>query len=76
MAMLPIRLNKIQTSFGCSGIDQEDSILAIYPDCPIEEFRECLFLKQTNEKIAIWEGYKYTQEHATEVSGIKEYLLE
>lgn len=57
--------------FWLSGIDQEDSILAIYPDCPIEEFRECLFLKQTNEKIAIWEGYKYTQEHATEVSGIK-----
>ena len=52
------------------GIDQEDSILVIYPDCPIEEFRECLFLKQTNATIAVWEGYKYTKEHATEVSGI------
>jgi len=53
------------------GIDQEDSILVIYPDCPVEEFREALFLKQTNDKIAIWEGYKYTKEHATQVSGIK-----
>jgi len=57
--------------FWLCGIDQEDSILVIYPDCPVPEFRECLFLKQTNEKIAIWEGYKYTKEHATEVSGIK-----
>ncbi len=57
--------------FWLCGIDQEDSILVIYPDCPVEEYRECLFLKQTSEKIAIWEGYKYTQEHATEVSGIK-----
>jgi len=57
--------------FWLCGIDQEDSILIIYPDCAIEEFREALFLKQTNEKIAVWEGYKYTQEHATAVSGIK-----
>jgi Xaa-Pro aminopeptidase len=58
--------------FWLCGIDQEDSILVIYPDCPVEEFRECLFLKQTNATIAIWEGYKYTKEHATEVSGIKQ----
>ena len=57
--------------FWLCGIDQEDSILVIYPDCAVEEFRECLFLKQTNEKIAVWEGYKYTKEHATQVSGIK-----
>lgn len=57
--------------FWLCGIDQEDSILVIYPDCAIEEFREALFLKQTNDKIAVWEGYKYTKEHATQVSGIK-----
>ncbi len=56
--------------FWLCGIDQEDSILIIYPDCAIPEFREALFLKQTNDKIAVWEGYKYTKEHATEVSGI------
>lgn len=58
--------------FWLCGIDQEDSILIIYPDCAIPEFREALFLKQTNDKIAVWEGYKYTKEHATEVSGIKQ----
>ncbi len=58
--------------FWLCGIDQEDSILVIYPDCPVPEYRECLFLKQTNEHIAVWEGYKYTKDHATEVSGIKQ----
>lgn len=57
--------------FWLCGIDQEDSYLIIYPDCAIEEFREALFLKQTNDTIAVWHGYKYTKEHATQVSGIK-----
>lgn len=58
--------------FWLCGIDQEDSYLVIYPDCPVVEYRETLFLKQTNEKIAVWDGYKYTQNHAREVSGIAE----
>lgn len=57
--------------FWLSGIDQEDSILVIYPDCPIADFREALFLKQTNEHIAVWEGHKYTKDEAFETSGIK-----
>lgn len=57
--------------FWLSGIDQEDTYLVIFPDCPVEEFKEVLFLKQTNETIAVWDGYKLTKEHATEVSGIK-----
>ncbi|MBI1223433.1 MAG: M24 family metallopeptidase [Bacteroidetes bacterium] len=56
--------------FWLSGIDQEDSILVLFPDCPIEEFRETLFLKQTNEHIAVWEGHKYTKTEAFETSGI------
>ena len=56
--------------FWLSGIDQEDSYLVIFPDCPIPEYRECLFLKETNERIAIWEGHKYTKTEATETSGI------
>jgi Xaa-Pro aminopeptidase len=57
--------------FWLSGIDQEDSILVIYPDCPIADFREALFLKQTNEHIAVWEGHKYTKDEAFETSGIQ-----
>ncbi len=58
--------------FWLSGIDQEDSFLVLYPDCPDELYRECLFLKQTNPTIAIWEGHKYTKSEATETSGIQQ----
>jgi Xaa-Pro aminopeptidase len=57
--------------FWLTGIDQEDSVLVLFPDCPIPAFRECLFLKETNEHIAVWEGHKYTKEEATETSGVK-----
>lgn len=56
--------------FWLSGIDQEDTVLLLFPDCPIPEYREALFLKQTNEHIAVWEGYKYTMEDAETTSGI------
>src|SRR5690606_24996521 len=57
--------------FYLSGIDQEESVLVLFPDCPKEKYREILFLKETNEHIAIWEGEKLTKERAFEVSGIK-----
>jgi Xaa-Pro aminopeptidase len=57
--------------FWLSGIDQEDSFLVLYPNCPDAAFRECLFLKQTNATIAVWDGHKYTKEEATQTSGIK-----
>ena len=57
--------------FYLSGIDQEDSILLIYPDSPNPIYREALFLKKTNEHIAIWEGHKYTEEEARAASGIQ-----
>ena len=57
--------------FYLSGIDQEESTLVICPDAKEEKFREILFLKETNEKIALWEGHKYSKDEATAVSGIK-----
>lgn len=57
--------------FYLSGIDQEQSILIIFPNCPIQQYREILFLRETNEKIAVWEGHKYTKEEAIAASGIK-----
>ena len=57
--------------FFLSGIDQEESILLLFPDCKDEKHREVLFLKETNETIAIWEGEKLNEEQAFEVSGIK-----
>ena len=57
--------------FYLSGIDQEESILVIFPDAKDEKHKEILFLRETNETIAIWEGEKLTKEQATEISGIK-----
>ena len=57
--------------FYLSGVDQEESILLLFPDAPYENQREILFLKETSEHIAIWEGEKLTKERAFEVSGIK-----
>lgn len=60
--------------FYLSGIDQEESILLLFPDCPDPKMREILFIRETNEHIATWEGYKYTKAHAREVSGIEKVL--
>ncbi|MGD8519917.1 MAG: aminopeptidase P N-terminal domain-containing protein [Desulfobacterales bacterium] len=57
--------------FYFSGIDQEESTLIIFPDAKEEKHKEILFLKETNEQIAIWEGQKYTKAEATRISGIK-----
>ena len=60
--------------FYLSGIDQEQSILMIFPDAPLEKYKEVLFLRETNEHIAVWEGHKYTKEEATATSGVKTIL--
>lgn len=60
--------------FYLSGIDQEQSILLLYPDSPLEKYREVLFLRETSDYIAVWEGHKYTREEATQTSGIRTVL--
>jgi Xaa-Pro aminopeptidase len=57
--------------FYLTGIDQEQSVLILYPDCPNPLYKEVLFLRQTNEYIAVWEGHKYTKEEARKASGIE-----
>ena len=57
--------------FYLSGIDQEQSILLIYPDCPNPLYKEVLFLRQTNDHIKVWEGHKYTKLQAQATSGIQ-----
>lgn len=57
--------------FYLCGIDQEETILLIAPDCPNPAMREVLFLRETNELIAVWEGHKYTKAEAEAASGIK-----
>jgi Xaa-Pro aminopeptidase len=57
--------------FYLSGVDQEESILLLFPSSIKEKHREVLFVRETNEHIAIWEGEKLTKKKATEVSGIE-----
>ena len=60
--------------FYLSGADQEESILLLFPDAPYEHLKAILFLKETNEHIAVWEGEKLTKDRAFEVSGIKSVI--
>ncbi|MGB0891851.1 MAG: aminopeptidase P family protein [Flavobacteriaceae bacterium] len=57
--------------FYLSGVDQEESVLFLFPDCPNEDLREVLFVRETNDHIAVWEGEKLTKEAAFKTSGIK-----
>ena len=57
--------------FYLSGIDQEESILLLFPDCPNKDLREVLFVRETNAHIAVWEGEKLTKKAAIKSSGIK-----
>ena len=57
--------------FYLSGADQEETILLLFPDAMDKKHREILFVRETNEHIAIWEGAKLTKEQATKTSGIK-----
>nr|WP_297784585.1 aminopeptidase P family protein [uncultured Allomuricauda sp.] len=57
--------------FYLSGADQEETILLLFPDAMDPKHKEILFVRETNDHIAVWEGAKLTKEKATEVSGIK-----
>lgn len=57
--------------FYLSGVDQEESILVLFPDAPNPDHREILFLRETNDHIAVWEGEKLSKEKAFKTSGVK-----
>lgn len=57
--------------FYLTGIDQEQTVLLLCPNHPDAKFREILFLRETSELIAIWDGHKYTIEEAKATSGIE-----
>jgi Xaa-Pro aminopeptidase len=56
--------------FYLSGVDQEETVLVIFPDAFHAQHKEMLFLKETSETIAIWEGAKLTKQEARELTGI------
>ncbi|MCR5888812.1 aminopeptidase P N-terminal domain-containing protein [Hymenobacter sp. J193] len=66
---MPFRQNN--DLFYLSGVDQEESILVIFPNATLPQYREILFLKETSEHILVWEGYKLTKEQAREQTGVR-----
>src|SRR5687768_15626975 len=58
--------------FFLTGVEQEESILVIAPDAHDERQREILFLRETNDHIARWEGHKLTKDEARKVTGIQQ----
>lgn len=54
-----------------TGVDQEETVLILFPDAVQPSMREILILRETNEHIARWEGQKLTKEQARELTGIQ-----
>ena len=58
--------------FYLTGVEQEETILVIFPDADDEKLREVLFLREPNEHNELWEGHKLRKEEAQKISGIKQ----
>lgn len=54
-----------------SGIDQEETMLLMFPDALEQKDQEILFIRKTSEHLAIWEGAKLSKQQASALSGIK-----
>ncbi|WP_028324039.1 aminopeptidase P N-terminal domain-containing protein [Desulfatirhabdium butyrativorans] len=56
--------------FYLSGIDQEETILVLFPQAPDPQFREILFIRETSEQLVTWQGPQFSKEEAASLSGI------
>ena len=61
--------------FYLSGIDQEETILILFPHAENPINREILFIKKANKLISVWEGEKLSKKKAREISGIELSLI-
>jgi len=57
--------------FYLTGVDQEETVLVIFPSAHSSAHKEILFVKETSERIAVWEGAKLTKEQARTQTGIQ-----
>src|SRR5687767_12166693 len=58
--------------FYLTGVEQEESVLVLFPDADDEKTREILFLREPNEHNELWEGHKLRREEAQKLTGIKQ----
>ncbi|MCA9220453.1 MAG: aminopeptidase P family protein [Planctomycetales bacterium] len=56
--------------FYLSGIEQEESILLLFPDAFDPKHREILFIRPSSDELKIWEGHKHTKDEARQISGV------
>jgi len=54
-----------------SGIQQEDSLVILFPDNPDNKYREVLVLVRPNEAKEKWDGKRLRKEEATAISGMQ-----
>lgn len=66
-----LRLVTNSDLFYLTGIEQEQSILLIYPDAHDEKQREILFIRDLHPLLETWEGHKLTQDEARAISGVE-----
>src|SRR6187551_3089393 len=69
-----MRFRQNSDLFYLTGADQEETILVLCPDYPDKKYREVLFLRETSEMIATWEGHKLTKAEAREATGVETVL--
>ena len=69
-----MRFRQNSDLFYLTGADQEETIFVLCPDFPDKKYREVLFLRETNERIATWEGHKLTKDEARAATGIETVL--
>jgi len=53
-----------------TGIEQEDTMLVLFPDNPDTKHREVLILTRPNELKEKWDGHRLRAKEATDISGI------
>lgn len=57
--------------FYLTGIEQEESMVMLFPDAHEEKNREILFIRDASPLLEIWEGKKLSKAEAAAVSGIR-----
>ncbi|HMU71641.1 MAG TPA: Xaa-Pro aminopeptidase, partial [Ferruginibacter sp.] len=60
--------------FWLTGIEQEDTMLVLFPDNPDPKYREVLVLVRPNELKEKWDGHRLRAHEGTSISGIKTIL--
>lgn len=67
-----MQLDQNRDLYWLSGVDQEETVILLFPDAIEEKDREILFVRETSELLSLWEGEKLTKVQAREATGIQQ----